>query len=113
MLTAVGFVAAAGVAAVLRSLVGRRLNRPAGLPVGTLAANVAGALALGLLAGWEAPAITIVGVGGVGALTTFSTLAVEVDALLAADRGGTALAYVGLTVGLGVGAAGAGLALVA
>lgn len=109
----VGFVAAAAVAAVGRSLVGRRLNRPDHLPVGTLAVNVAGALALGMLAGWEAPAVTIVGVGGLGALTTFSTLAVEVDALLADDRVGTALAYVGVTVVLGVGAAGAGLALAA
>jgi CrcB protein len=111
--TAIGVLMAAGAAAVLRSLVGRHLNRPGRLPVGTLAVNVAGALALGMLAGADAPTATVVGVGGLGGLTTFSTLAVEVDALVADDRFGTAVAYVAVTVVLGVGAAGAGLALVA
>lgn len=63
-------------------------SRHAGLPLGTLAANLLGGLAIGLLLGliergaldpaWRPFAIT----GLLGALTTFSTFSAEVTALL-------------------------------
>ncbi|HSL56859.1 MAG TPA: CrcB family protein [Acidimicrobiales bacterium] len=112
-LVALGFVAAAAIGTLVRSLVGRRWNRPGRLPLGTLAVNVGGAFAVGLLAGWDAPEATIVAVGGLGAVTTFSTLAAELVALDRAGRRTTAVAYLMVTVALGVGAAGAGLALAA
>ncbi|SUZ89956.1 uncharacterized protein METZ01_LOCUS42810, partial [marine metagenome] len=73
--------------------------------------NVAGSLALGLLAGASAPVPVVVGVGGLGALTTFSTFAADtLD--LAANRPVRAVGHVLTTVVLGVAAAAAGLALV-
>lgn len=57
--------------------------RPRGLPIGTLAVNVVGSAAAGVLAGWVArhgvdEAIrAVVGTGFLAAFTTFSTFAVE------------------------------------
>jgi CrcB protein len=57
-------------------------------PLGTLLINVVGSFALGLLIGWGAAKGTLpehlrlaVGVGFLGAFTTFSAFAVETDAL--------------------------------
>lgn len=78
----------------------------------TLAINVAGSLLLGLLLaqGRElAPEVRdALGVGFLGGFTTFSTFSLQ--AVLEADGGrpGTAAAYVGASVVLGVGAACAG-----
>jgi CrcB protein len=54
-----------------------------GPPVGTLAVNLAGALALGLLVGLgvEGDALLLAGGGLLGSLTTFSTWLVEAVAL--------------------------------
>jgi CrcB protein len=101
-----------------------RLNRDGRFPVGTLAVNVAGSLALGLLAGVGPPAATVAGTGLLGAFTTFSTFAA--DAVALAEGGGAdgdggagrptggrtrAAAYVAVTLVAGVAAAGAGRAL--
>ena len=75
-MTAIGFLAAAGVATVLRVAVSARFNRES-FPWGTLAVNVTGAFALGLLAGVGEAATVILASGALGSLTTFSTLAVE------------------------------------
>ena len=107
MLNVFGFTALAGAGAGLRFLA---TDRWPGGHRGTLLVNVAGSLILGLLAGTSAPVPVVVGVGGLGALTTFSTFAADtLD--LAADRPVRAIAHVLTTVVLGVTAAAAGLAL--
>jgi len=118
-------VAAGGVlVAPVRYGLGRLLPTPAGgWPSGTFLANLTGAFILGLLieglvksgpdTGWRQQMRLFAGTGFCGALTTYSTLAVEADLL--ARRGNTALA-VGYTVGsllAGLLAAAAGIAVAA
>lgn len=93
-----------------------------GWPVGTLAANLAGALLLGVLLevlgrrGAETPAVQRVrlalGTGVLGGFTTFSSLALETERLLAAGAVGTALGYAVATLVGGVLLAAAGVAAV-
>ena len=78
---------------------------------GTLLVNVAGSFALGLMAGLTGPAVTIIGAGGLGALTTFSAFAADTSAV-ADERGVRSSAvYVSLTLVGGTLAALAGIAL--
>ncbi len=72
MLTAVAFVGLAGAGATVRFLASERW--PGGHR-GTLLVNVLGSLLLGLLTGSGAPVPSVVGVGGLGALTTFAPVA--------------------------------------
>lgn len=76
------------------------------LPVGTLLVNVAGCLALGLLAGAAADAIPdrwrlAAGTGFLGSFTTFSTFSVESVQL--AQGGSPGLAALNLVLQLGLG----------
>lgn len=79
-MTALLFVVAAATGAVLRYGVNRSVDR-AGWPgwLGTLAVNVAGSFLLGVLLGADVSAttLTVIGTGGCGALTTFSTFALD------------------------------------
>jgi CrcB protein len=84
-------------------------------PAGTLMVNVLGCLALGaLMAVAEthsavSPRLRLfLGVGLLGAFTTFSTLGVETLALLREGRPAAALISVGLNVALGLAAAALG-----
>jgi CrcB protein len=102
---------AGGVGAVLRALADRALPpRPGGLPRGTLAVNLVGSLALGLLVGADPPPAMLLVLGGglLGGLTTFSTFAVQTLRLprgaatvnvLANVLGGLVLATLGLALG--------------
>ncbi|MDE2407358.1 MAG: fluoride efflux transporter CrcB [Xanthomonadaceae bacterium] len=85
----------------------RRLG--AGIPWGTLAANLIGSFCIGFLAVWlegRGPqalywrAFLIVGV--LGGLTTYSSLMLEVLLLARGPRSGVALAYLGSTLLLGL-----------
>lgn len=85
-------------------------------PLGTLTVNVTGSFALGLLFGLSemhavAPAVRLgLGVGVLGAFTTFSTFAIDTLALGARDGGAAlALGNVALNVALSLGAAGVGI----
>lgn len=89
-----------------------------GMPWATLLVNVAGSLLLGLVVGlavsgrlgstfWAA----LLGPGLCGALTTFSTFAVETVALARAGHHGTAIAYLGLNLAICLGVAAAALSL--
>lgn len=96
-----GFLAAAGAGAVARAALGGRLQRRSGLawPVGTFVVNISGSFALGIVVGLAVHhgfgdgARTIVGTGGLGAYTTFSTFTEDTVRLLGGDRWPAAAAY--------------------
>ena len=111
MITVGAFALLAGAGALARAAAGRRWNAPGGWPWGTLAVNLTGSLALGLLHGTGAPAATVLGTGLVGAYTTFSTFARDTVVLTGRGVPGRAAAYVIVSVGGGVLAAAAGVAL--
>ncbi len=85
-------------------------------PTTTLLINVGGAFLLGLLVEtiveherhtrWARP---LLGIGALGAFTTFSTLASQTVLLVRDGRGATAVAYVAASIVLGVAAAASGL----
>ncbi|KHL03876.1 fluoride efflux transporter FluC [Sinomonas humi] len=86
------------------------------LPVGTIAINVSGALALGFIAGATlrgSPMAlqTVLGTGFLGGYTTFSTASVETVRLIQAGRVATAAANALSTLGLALVAASLGVFL--
>ena len=106
----VGALARYGVHVVLLRVAGPTL------PFATLAVNTVGSFALGLLFGIAEthavpPAVRLgLGVGVLGAFTTFSTFAIDTLALGARDGGpALALGNVVLNVGLALGAAAFGI----
>ena len=105
----------AAVGAPLRYLANHGIRaRYGGTPTaGTLVVNVAGSFVLGLVvgAGLGSAPVALVGIGFCGALTTFSTLALEIWDALADDRRAHAVANVALSLTLGLGAAWLGWAL--
>lgn len=115
------FWAAAAIAAPARYLIdGYVQDRTEGaFPWGTFAVNTSGCLLLGLLTGWalyhqlDATARTVLGTGGVGAYTTFSTFTFETVRL--AEEGATNEAVRNTIANLVVGlaAASTGLAVIA
>ena len=107
-------VAVAGAAGALcRFGVGSAVGERS-FPWSTLAINVGGSFALGLLltvaAGraWPDDVTTPVAIGFLGAFTTFSTFTWEAVSLERADRLALAAGYVALSVALGLVAAAAG-----
>lgn len=84
------------------------------VPVGTLAINVAGAFAIGLVLGWpggaHASARAVLATGFLGGFTTFSTYSLETWTLGARGRHLAAWAYALGSVAAGLLAAWAGLA---
>lgn len=83
-------------------------QRLGGTPAaGTLVVNVVGSFVLGLLVGAGAVGapMALVGIGFCGALTTFSTLALELWDAMSDDRYPHAAANVALSLTLGLGAA--------
>ena len=112
-MTAVAFAVAAGVGALARAELGRRWNQHGGMAVGTIIVNVTGSFLLGLLSNIAPPTVTILGIGGLGAYTTFSSFARDAAALAEVGRLALAAAYVLATCVLGIAAAAAGIALAA
>ena len=105
-MTALGFVVLAVAGTLVRATTAQRFNSPT-WPWGTLAVNVLGSFALGLLASSGNSAMTAIGIGALGSLTTLSTLAVELTTL-GRNR---AIAYAAVTLVLGLAAATTGLAI--
>lgn len=95
----------------------------AGWPLATLTANLLGAFLLGVLLqallwrGEETPRGTLLrlgaGTGALGGFTTFSSLALEAERLVAGGAAGQALAYVGISLVCGFLACLAGTVLAA
>lgn len=89
------------------------------LPLGTLVVNVTGSLALGLVVGFGLYRglgetwVSVVGIGLLGGYTTFSTFGYETVRLLESGSHRHALLNIASSVGLGLSAAGTGLALAA
>ena len=96
--------------AVLRALVGEALvHDPGAWPWATLIVNLAGAFALGWLVTRLQERVPpslyrrpLLGTGLCGALTTFSTMQVELLQMLDADRLGLAAAYAAVSLALGL-----------
>ena len=95
-----GVVGAMARAGVLEALP----HDPGHWPWATLLVNVAGAFILGAVAAHGARR-ALLGQGFCGALTTFSTLQLELLQMLDAGRVGLALAYAAVSLAVGVGAA--------
>lgn len=85
-----------------------------GFPWATLAVNVVGCLAIGVLLGVERRPLVrgFAGTGVLGGFTTFSTYAVEADGLWRADHPWLAAGYVAATLSCALGAACLGIMLV-
>ena len=104
--------AGGGAGAVLRYQLGRAMTGALGpatvsaFPWATLAANVIGSLAMGLLAGWLAKAGSgadegwrlVLGVGLLGGFTTFSAFSLELMLLIERGQAGSAFAYGAVSV---------------
>ena len=118
-----GIALAGAVGAPCRYLLDRfvqsRVAARSRIPWGTIAVNVSGSLALGLLTGaalyhaFPATPRLILGTGFCGAYTTFSTFTVETVRLLEEGALTEALANVGISTLAGTGAAALGLAVMA
>lgn len=106
------------IGAALRYHLGKLALRVAGAawPWGTLAANILGGLAMGVLAGWLAlkatggePLRLFLAVGILGGFTTFSAFSLETMLMIERGEMGSALGYVVISVVASVGALGLGL----
>lgn len=100
---------AAAAGALLRYVIGELAN--VAVPFGTLAVNLAASFLLGLVAQAEDPIPVVVGIGALGALSTWSTAADETATLARDGEGRLAAAYLALTVTSGIVAAWLGLVI--
>ena len=115
------FLVAAGIGAPARYLVDGFVQDRVGreFPWGTLVVNVGGCLLLGIITGLGiyhglgTTTQTVLGTGGMGAYTTFSTFTFETVSLIEAGRVDHALRNIAANLFVGLAAAGAGLALAA
>lgn len=114
--TRIGLIAVLGAAGALARLGVSNAVDARSFPVATLLINVTGSFALGLLVAWGATKLSrdvgsAVGIGFLGAYTTFSTFSVEATLLADDGRVPVAALYVAASVGLGIAAAVLGVAL--
>ena len=102
VLVIAAMVAAAAVGTIVRYLTDLLLNND--FPIGTLAVNLGASTLLGLLVGADAgdSMTLIVGVGALGAMSTWSAAANEAAIMARRGEGYLALAYLALTVLSGV-----------
>lgn len=84
-------------------------------PWATLTVNVVGSALLGLVLGagarWDPNVVAVLGVGFLGAFTTFSAFSAETLMLLREGRAATALTYVAASLTLALAASAAGYVL--
>ncbi len=110
VLAGLAFALAAATGAITRVTLRARLGTLAHLPVGTLAANVAGSFALGVVAAFDGPLATILAIGLIGSLTTMSTFAFELLDMIDRKPARAAI-YATLTLAPAIGLAWLGLIL--
>jgi CrcB protein len=107
------FSLSAGVGAILRFLLDGAVSRrlPGALPVGTMAVNLTGAFALGVLTGSPAThdVAFVCGTGLIGAYTTFSTWMFETQRLVEERQERRAVQNVALSLAAGLAVAALGL----
>jgi CrcB protein len=113
-------MAGGAIGAALRYLLGQASLRTLGpgWPWGTLAVNILGGFAMGLLVGWLAaraaggePIRLFVGVGILGGFTTFSAFSLETMMMIERGDWLSALSYILVSVIASVGALAIGLTL--
>jgi CrcB protein len=108
----IGVAALGSLSALGRILVEDVVSSRAGMafPVGTLAVNVSGAFALGLLTGLglTGNALLLLGGGAIGSYTTFSTWMLDTHGLSEDGRRRAAATNVLLSIAFGIGAAALG-----
>ncbi len=102
-----GVTAAAAVGAILRALITNLDGDFRQQLDGTLFVNIGGSFLLGLLASSDASTNTlaIIGVGGLGALTTFSTYISQIECINREGKTSDAVLYCIASLILGIGAA--------
>ncbi len=104
-------VAGGAVGTLARAALGETMPGAGAFPWGTLAVNIAGSIGLGYLVGRsltmpaESRRIPLLGVGMMGALTTFGGVMVQTLDLVQRGTTSTALLYVATSVGGGLAAA--------
>ena len=114
-MTLISLIAVGGagfLGAILRFYSAEKLNKQNRIPYGTLVVNLTGSFMLGIITGIyiEGKYLLIVGTGFLGALTTFSTLNVELIKLkddrskrqiyfIATYVGGVLVAFIGYLLG--------------
>lgn len=116
----IGFLAAAAIGAPARFVVDGWIEDRVGddFPWGTLVVNLSGCLVLGVLTGLArshglgSSSGTIIGTGGLGAYTTFSTFTFETVRLVEEGELSLALGNVAASMVLGLAAAALGIAAV-
>lgn len=98
------------IGASCRYVVSKRLNKLHALPFGTLLVNLLGSFSVGYIVAMKLPLVwTLFFVTGIGgALTTFSTLTVEILSLWTSGNRKKAVLYGMVTYGGGVGCASLG-----
>ncbi len=109
VVTVIAVVAVASIGACVRFVVSDRLNGP--FPYGTLMVNVVASWLAGFGSQLDGRWSTIVLIGALGALSTWSTVAVEVGAMARAGDGRAAALYLVATVTTGLLAAWIGIQL--
>ena len=114
-MTAPGWIAVGllgGIAAAARFLIDAEISarRAVPFPLGILAVNLAGALALGIVAGaaLHGAALVIVAGGGIGSFTTFSTWILDSHRLGAAGLARIAWLNIGVSIVAGFAAVACG-----
>lgn len=109
IVVAVLFVIAGAVGAAIRYLASNAMNGD--FPIGTMVVNLAASFLLGVIVAADDPLPVIVGIGSLGALSTWSTTAVETAMMARRGDGALAAGYLALTVTSGILAAWFGLRL--
>ncbi len=94
------FLVAAGVGAVIRYVVSGYLNDH--VPTGTLVVNAVASFLLGIAASFGDTMSIILGIGLLGAMSTWSSVANEAAALARKNEGWLALTYLALTCSSGI-----------